>query len=224
MMFSSSVSISASLRPCSSRRVAVADLDRPHLREVDDLDRLDRERQVPARAGLRGLGVLAEARHDAAAAFVDDVEAAREPDDQRPARRAAPRRRAASSRRRRPPPPSSPSPPRLRPNRSFRRRLTLRQISSRSGGPPPLLPRLPHWGSLSDIEVREERVASSEDGGGAPARSSPRSGVRADRRRIGRAAAVRRGRGVRGRGNRSASAGLQIGARRRRSARSRERP
>ena len=64
------------------RRVAVADLDRLHLREVDELDRLDRERQVPARAGLRGLGVLAEARDDAAAAFVDDVEAAREPDDQ----------------------------------------------------------------------------------------------------------------------------------------------
>src|SRR6185369_3488273 len=48
-----------------------------------------------------------------------------------------------------PPEPSSVVPP-LRPRSSLRRRLTLRQISSRSGGPPE--PRLPHWGSFSDIE------------------------------------------------------------------------
>ena len=67
------------------RRVAVADLDRPHLRELDDLGCLDGERQVPARARLRRLDVLAEARDDAATTFVDDVEAAGEPhrDDER---------------------------------------------------------------------------------------------------------------------------------------------
>ena len=36
------------------------------------------------------------------------------------------------------------------------RRLTLRQISSRSGGPPEE-PRLPHWGSFSDMEVSRNR-------------------------------------------------------------------
>jgi len=61
------------------RRVAIADLDGSHLLEVDDVDGFDREGQVPARAGLCRLGVLAEAGHDTAAAFVDDVETAREP-------------------------------------------------------------------------------------------------------------------------------------------------
>src|SRR6185503_11506442 len=48
-------------------------------------------------------------------------------------------------------PPSPPSGS-LRPNIVFNRRLTLRQISSRSGGPVRL--RLPHWGSLSDMAGR----------------------------------------------------------------------
>ena len=61
------------------RRVAIAEFDRAHLREIDELDRLDRRRQVPARAGERRLGVLAEAGDDAPTALVDDVEAAREP-------------------------------------------------------------------------------------------------------------------------------------------------
>src|SRR5688572_16259133 len=56
-----------------------------------------------------------------------------------------------------------------RPSRLERRRLTLRQISSRSGGPPeppPPPPRLPHWGSLSDMDCLPLRP--SEDGGRAP--------------------------------------------------------
>jgi hypothetical protein len=64
------------------RGVAIADLDGAHLLEIDDVDRFDREGQVPARPGLRGLRVLAEAGHDAAPAFVDDIEAAREPDEE----------------------------------------------------------------------------------------------------------------------------------------------
>ena len=64
------------------RRVAIADLDRLHLRELDELDGFDGKGQVPAGSGLRRLGVLAEARHDTAATFVDDVEAAGEPDDE----------------------------------------------------------------------------------------------------------------------------------------------
>ena len=43
---------------------------------------LDRERQVPARAGLRGLHELAEARYDTAPPFIHDVETAGEPDNQ----------------------------------------------------------------------------------------------------------------------------------------------
>jgi len=61
--------------------VAIADLDGFHLREIDDLDRLDRERQMPPRSRRRGLGIFAEAGDDAAPAFVDDIEAARQPDD-----------------------------------------------------------------------------------------------------------------------------------------------
>src|SRR6478735_12017309 len=53
-------------------------------------------------------------------------------------------------------PPSPPSGS-LRPNIVFNRRLTLRQISSRSGGPVRL--RLPHWGSLSDMAERWLLVA-----------------------------------------------------------------
>src|SRR5690348_18398079 len=62
---------------------------------------------------------------------------------------------APPSGRRMPPPPPPPPPSvvsRRRPNSSFIRRLTLRQISSRSGGPLLLL-RLPHCGSFSDIRV-----------------------------------------------------------------------
>src|SRR5262249_53485601 len=53
-------------------------------RHVDDLHALDRKRDVPARAGHRGLEVAAEAQDHAALALVHDVEAAREPhrDDQ----------------------------------------------------------------------------------------------------------------------------------------------
>ena len=62
-------------------RIAIADLDRLHLRKIDELDAFDRKGQMPARPGQRRLGVLAKARHDAAPPFVDDVEAAREPDN-----------------------------------------------------------------------------------------------------------------------------------------------
>jgi hypothetical protein len=59
--------------------VAVADFQRPHLREVDDLVRLHRPGQPPvqSRSGLRG--ELAERQHDAALSFHDDVEPAGEP-------------------------------------------------------------------------------------------------------------------------------------------------
>src|SRR5438876_8160578 len=53
--------------------------------------------------------------------------------------------------------PTSPSSGSRRPNSSLTRRLTLRQISSRSGGP--LRPRLPHCGSLSDMEDQRRPAA-----------------------------------------------------------------
>src|SRR5262249_12416226 len=60
-----------------------ADFQRAHLREVDDLVRLDRPRQAPVEARGRLLGELAEGEDDAALALDDDVEAAREPDADR---------------------------------------------------------------------------------------------------------------------------------------------
>ena len=64
-------------------RIAVADLDRLHLREVDQLYGLHRKRQMPARAREHGLRVFAEAGDDPAATFVYDVETACKPNQQR---------------------------------------------------------------------------------------------------------------------------------------------
>ena len=58
------------------------DLDGLDPGEVDHVDGLDREREVPSRARLSGLGIFAETRDHPAPAFVDDVEAAGEPYDE----------------------------------------------------------------------------------------------------------------------------------------------
>ena len=197
MMFSSSVSITASLVVLVLRRVAIADLDRPHLREVDELDRLDRERQVPARPGLRGLGVLAEAGDDAAAAFVDDVEAAREPDDDAPARRACPRRRAAAAARR-PPPPSPASSPPLAAEQVVHAAVDVAPDLVEIGRSAAAMPRLPHWGSFSDMSE------TRSDTGRTRARLA--SGGRTRVRRRGRARRSQRRETATPAGNRSASA------------------
>src|SRR5690606_6858327 len=81
--------------------VAVADFQRAHRREVDDLVRLDWPGHAPAQARLGLLRVAPEGEHDAARAGVDDVEAAREPDDhdegEQHARAAAELRRARAA-------------------------------------------------------------------------------------------------------------------------------
>ena len=102
---------------------------------------------MPARTRQRRLGVLAEARDDAAPAFVDDVETARRARRPRTSATSMPAPPSGSELRRR----TAVAAPSalLRPNISLTRRLTLRQISSRSGGP--LRPRLPHCGSLRDM-------------------------------------------------------------------------
>src|SRR5580765_2203055 len=87
----------------------------------------------------------------------------------------------------RPPPPPEPSSvvPLLRPRSSFKRRLTLRQISSRSGGPPE--PRLPHWGSFSDIEGgRTGRTGSDCVGGRRASSVEGGRGAQTGKRGIGR--------------------------------------
>ena len=63
-----------------ARVSAVSHLDGAHLRDVHVLDALHRVRRVPAQSRHRGLEVLAEAQHHAARTFVDDVEAAEQPD------------------------------------------------------------------------------------------------------------------------------------------------
>ena len=173
------------------RRVAVADLDGPHLREVDELDRLDRERQVPARARLRGLGVLAEARDDAAAAFVDDVEAAREPDDERRARRACRRRRSA-----RPAPAAAPpSPP-------SRLALAAEELVHPAID---VAPDLVEIGRAAAAALAPLRIVQRHDGGvWNGCRDSVSVGASRVRRRDARPAVARPVRGVGG--NRSASA------------------
>ena len=69
--------------------VAIADLERADLREIDDLVRLDRPRHAPAQPGARLLRELAERQHDAALALDDDVEAACEPHREDDARKQA---------------------------------------------------------------------------------------------------------------------------------------
>src|SRR6185503_15102859 len=59
--------------------VAVADFERAHLPQVDDLVRLDRPRHAPAQTGSGLLRILAEGEHHAARAFHHDVEPARQP-------------------------------------------------------------------------------------------------------------------------------------------------
>src|SRR5438874_8997269 len=97
--------------------------------------------------------------------------------------------------------PSPVSPGVLGPNRSERRRLTLGQISSRSGGP--LRPRLPHCGSLRDIAGALHQPAW--DLGLEVAGRIGKS------READQAVAVRHGISLARRGNRSASAACNSG-------------
>src|SRR5690606_6006388 len=61
-------------------RISIADLDRAQLLGVDDLVRLDRVRQAPGEAGpVDEVLELAETHHRRSLAFLDDVEAAAEP-------------------------------------------------------------------------------------------------------------------------------------------------
>ncbi len=62
--------------------IAVADLDRAHLGQVDDFVRLDRIRQAPAQARAGEIGLLAESEHHAALLLIDGIKAARQPHDQ----------------------------------------------------------------------------------------------------------------------------------------------
>src|SRR5665213_2389082 len=70
------------------------------------------------------------------------------------------------------------------PNNAASRRCRLRQISSRSGGPPWGLLRFPHWGSLSDIFQR--RVSPSGAAAGKiAAQATVRMVGRCTRGRVG---------------------------------------
>jgi hypothetical protein len=62
--------------------VAIADLDRTHAGQIDDLVALDRIRDAPVQPGGRDLREFSESEHHAALAFDDDVEAARQPSDE----------------------------------------------------------------------------------------------------------------------------------------------
>src|SRR5690606_29010565 len=67
-----------------ARIAAIADLDRAQLLRADDLVGFDRVRQPPGETGAVDLlGNFAEAQHDRGLAFLDDEEAARQPEQRR---------------------------------------------------------------------------------------------------------------------------------------------
>ena len=61
---------------------AIADFERAHAGNIDQLMRLNRVRQTPAQAGLSAFLVAAELQHQAALRGIDDVKTAGEPEQQ----------------------------------------------------------------------------------------------------------------------------------------------
>ena len=89
-MFSSCVSIDESRRPVACDDRVAADLGRAQLRDVDRLVGLERIREAPLEAGVDRVAVAAERGDDGLLAFLDDEDAAAEPDQRRRRRRSAP--------------------------------------------------------------------------------------------------------------------------------------